>query len=102
MSWQILIWLSALPASNDKLRLSLVFLVVLVLLVLLAVLVFLGLSRSSSSSSSSSGKKTSVLPYVFLHLSSRMQRFLLKSKMFVQFFQEILGQLLQIPYICIK
>lgn len=34
----MLIWLSALPASNDKLRLSLVFLVVLVLL---AVLVFL-------------------------------------------------------------
>ena len=93
------IWLSALPASNDKLRLSLVFLVVLVLL---AVLVFLGLSRSSSSSSSSSGKKTPVLPCVFLHLSSRMQCFLLKSKMFVQFFQEILGQLLQIPYICIK
>ena len=34
------IWLSALPASNDKLRFSLVFLAVLVLL---AVLVFLGL-----------------------------------------------------------
>lgn len=37
------IWLSALPASNDKLRFSLVFLVVLVLLAVLAVLVFLGL-----------------------------------------------------------
>lgn len=34
------IWLSALPASNEKHRFSLVFLVVLVLL---AVLVFLGL-----------------------------------------------------------
>ena len=35
------IWLSALPASNDKLRFSLVFLVVLVLLEFLAVLVLL-------------------------------------------------------------
>ena len=37
----MLIWLSALPASNDKLRLSLVFLVVLVFLEALVFLVAL-------------------------------------------------------------